>query len=423
MRKQLASGLVLRTAETQADVDKLAAFNVAIHEEEGLDPFVRDLCSANHPTMSLEDFWLIEDPTTGEVASSLCLIPQRWSYEGVEFPVARMELVGTAEDYRQQGLFRQLNEVFNARTAERGMNVQAITGIPHFYRSFGYEYALELLGRAHIAFSMLPDTPTDTLYSLRRATLDDIPTLMQAYQRYTEPLAVHQVRSRAEWQYRVANHTPGNIGVPLYFLIMKDEQPVGYVSISLDTWEKQWLVDELSTTESPVNLMPWLVAALRDMGLEAEERDPDRLVFQLGQDHEVYDHLRLYNPYLQDAYGWYLRLLDVYAFLQVISPVLEQRVAESPLRGLTKSLTMRLYTQNITLHFERGKLTMLEQHPRSLEEGHLQIPVNLFYKLLFGYRSLHEIGHVHPDVAAYRWARPLVEVLFPKRRSWATPLN
>ena len=75
------------------------------------------------------------------------LIPQTWTYEGIEFGVGRPELVGTAPEFRNRGLVRAQFDEVHKWSAERGHMVQVITGIPYYYRLFGYEMALDLAGR------------------------------------------------------------------------------------------------------------------------------------------------------------------------------------------------------------------------------------------------------------------------------------
>ena len=109
----------------------------------------RDLLTRPHPTFHADDFIIVEKSATGKIVSSLNLIPQTWSYEGIEFGVGRPELVGTLPEFRGKGLVRaQFNEI-HKWCIERNMPVQAITGIPYFYRQFGYEMALDLSGRRY----------------------------------------------------------------------------------------------------------------------------------------------------------------------------------------------------------------------------------------------------------------------------------
>ena len=89
---------------------------------------------------------IVEEAATGRIVSSMNLISQTWTYDGIPFGVGRPELVGTEPEYRKRGLVRTQFEVVHALSAERGEMVQAITGIPYYYRQFGYEMAMGLGG-------------------------------------------------------------------------------------------------------------------------------------------------------------------------------------------------------------------------------------------------------------------------------------
>src|SRR5512139_2588764 len=155
--RDLGHGLVMRRS-TSDDADALAEFNGKIHGENEADTqrvaaWTRDLLARPHPTLQPDDFTIIEETATGRIVSSMNLIPQTWTYEGIEFGVGRPELVGTLPEYRNRGLVRAQFEVIHQWSAERGHWVQGITGIPYYYRLFGYEMALEL-GGGHAGFKM-----------------------------------------------------------------------------------------------------------------------------------------------------------------------------------------------------------------------------------------------------------------------------
>ena len=60
------------------------------------------------------------------------------------FGCGRIEQVGTDPLYRRRGLIRKQMDVIHALSDSKGELVQAITGIPWYYRQFGYEFALDL---------------------------------------------------------------------------------------------------------------------------------------------------------------------------------------------------------------------------------------------------------------------------------------
>jgi hypothetical protein len=75
----LGDGLRLRFA-TVDDIEALAQFNGRIHGNEGFNAFVaqwtREFAAPSHPTCGPDNVTLVEDTTTGQIVSSMCLIPQ-----------------------------------------------------------------------------------------------------------------------------------------------------------------------------------------------------------------------------------------------------------------------------------------------------------------------------------------------------------
>src|SRR4051794_20397340 len=106
--RDLGDGLVLRRSSSD-DMDALAEFNAQVFgsptggPDQSAAGWVRDLLRGDHPTFKSDDFLLVEDTAKHAIASSLCLISQVWSYDGIEFGVGRPELVGTANEYRRRG--------------------------------------------------------------------------------------------------------------------------------------------------------------------------------------------------------------------------------------------------------------------------------------------------------------------------------
>ena len=134
--QELEGGLVLRRA-TPADVDALAAFNAEVLRGRGstgpaadMGAWTRDLLRGDHPTVGPGDFTVVEEARTGAIVSSLCLISQTWSYDGIAFGAGQPELVGTHPAYRRRGLVRAQFEWVHRWSADRGQLVQGITGIP-----------------------------------------------------------------------------------------------------------------------------------------------------------------------------------------------------------------------------------------------------------------------------------------------------
>ena len=132
----------------------------------------------------------------------MCLIPQTWTFDGLPFPVGRPEAVGTDPAYRRRGLVRAQFDVLHAKSDREGHLVQGITGIPWYYRQFGYEYAIDLDGGRCVypaLIAPLKEGETEA-YRFRPVTPDDLPLVMELYDRDCARSLVACPRSAAEWR-------------------------------------------------------------------------------------------------------------------------------------------------------------------------------------------------------------------------------
>ena len=93
------------------------------------------------------------------------------------------ELVGSDPKYRRRGLVRAQFDVIHAWSAERGHKAQVITGIPYYYRQFGYEMGLALDGGRVGYLPHIPKLDEDKAepYHIRVANEEDIPFISALY--------------------------------------------------------------------------------------------------------------------------------------------------------------------------------------------------------------------------------------------------
>src|SRR5512138_2980392 len=86
--RDLGDGLVLRSA-TPADAEPLAQFNGRIHGRDHFDNMVaawtRDFCSDAHPAVGPSNVLIVQDTHANKIVSTMCLIPQTWTYAGIPF--------------------------------------------------------------------------------------------------------------------------------------------------------------------------------------------------------------------------------------------------------------------------------------------------------------------------------------------------
>jgi hypothetical protein len=438
--RHLGDGLVLRRA-TAHDTEKLAAFHGDVHRDpgstgpdEGVAAWTRDLMQGEHPTFRAGDFLAVEDTRTAAIVSSLCLISQTWTYEGVEFGVGRPELVGTHADYRRRGLVRVQLEELHQESAARGEMMQAITGIPWYYRQFGYEMALSLDAAR---FSYAPQAPrleegAKEPYRVRPATEDDLPFLAQVYEVAAQRSLVACTRDEVEWRYELCGKSERNVcRRDLRVIEAAGGERVGILALSVMLWRGMlgvW-VYELKPGVSWLAVTPSVVRHLWTLGDTWAAQDPaqemEMLAFRLGDEHPLY---RVYHNLAADArrsYAWSVRVPDLAGFVRRVTPVLERRLAESPLVGHSGELTISFYRSGLRLSLEGGQLARVEPwQPTPELRGSARFPDLTFLQLLLGYRSLEELNHAFADCTmANDEARALLEILFPKRSSDVWPVS
>lgn len=435
--RDLGDGLILRRGSS-ADADALTDINSRMHSDDGPDhpdiniaAWVRDLTAGTHPTMTAADFTVVEETAAGRIVSTLCLIPQTWAYCGIEFGVGRPELICTLPEFRKRGLVRiQMDEV-HKRGAERGHLMQVITGIPYFYRQFGYEMALNLSGRRNGYEANLPKLKGgDEPVTLRTAREDDLEFVLQTYQAWTAKYLLTCKRSPEIVRYETFDKNPKNM-LCYEKVIIEDGNGtrIGFFEHPKYIWMNSLaavffaLVDGVSFLE----VTPSVARYLWLKGNEFAARDSSTHTmfgFLLGEHHPAYEALDDCLPARREPYAFYTRVPDLPAFLQRIQPVLEERLAQSIAAGHSGELKLNFYTSGVRLVFERGRIMAIE--PMKVGSGiatDASFPDLTFLHLLFGHRSFDELHHAFVDCF---WdgnpARVLVNALFPKKLSDVYPL-
>ncbi|HJR79542.1 MAG TPA: GNAT family N-acetyltransferase [Anaerolineales bacterium] len=438
--RDLGDGLVMRRSAPQ-DADALAEFNRAIHsdnEQDGhcLSAWTRDLLSGAHPTFRTDDFTVIEESSTGSIISTMNLISQIWSYEGIKFGVGRPELVGTLPEFRNRGLVRLQFEEIHKWSAERGEMVQAITGIPFYYRQFGYEMALDLDGRRFGYEAQLPklkDGETEP-YTIRPADESDLPFIEKLYEQTKARSMIACERTPKYFRYELTahkNHCWCNCVIEDKRSSPRDAdgELVGFFRHPAYNRHHSMVADryELKPGVSWLDATPSVARYLWAKGQEFAERDGgefNAFGFLLGAAHPAYEALGDRLSIIRDPYAWYIRVPDLRSFLKHIKPVLEKRLAESIAVHHSRDLRISLYRTGLQIVIDHGTITAIESwKPTPKEEGDAAFPGLTFLQLLFGYRSFEELKYAFADC----WCdsdevRLLLDILFPKKLSHVYPI-
>jgi hypothetical protein len=305
--------------------------------------------------------------------------------------------------------------------------VQGITGIPYFYRQFGYEMAVDLGGGRLVAAGGIPrlETETDEPFRFRPATAADAAWIAMLDALAGERGLLSCVRDETLWRYEIAGKSEKNwTRLELRVIETPSGEALGYVG-----HESRMLSDrlgvgvaEVKPVASWLRIVPSLLRYLWAAGESLAQRDGKRMLaieFSLGTEHPLYRVAPKRLAHELRPYAWYLRVADLPAFLWRIAPVLERRVTDSAVVGYTGSLKLGFYRSGLLVTFEAGRLVGVESwRPSHEDPGAAAFPGLSFLQLLFGYRSVSELRAVFPDC----WtetdeAEAVLDALFPRKPS------
>jgi hypothetical protein len=353
--------------------------------------------------------------------------------------------VATLGEYRNRGLVRRLFEMLHARSAARGDHMQVILGIGYYYRQFGYEYALDLWGYHAVLIDKVPARKEDAPepYSLRPATAADTPHLLALYNVRRDASLVWNEVNEEGWRYyitawdepAVRDQAPGvaGLGRRLHMVVDAEGQVCGFAGVGSSRRDHQFHVYflELYPTINWQRALPSLLRGLHGIAQAAPTAAPDtaplrELTLMLGRQHPAYAVLgKTLAPKREEPYAWYVRVADVPGFVQMIVPVLEERLARSILCGHSGELVVDFYRGGLRLRFDAGRVAEVApwQAPGYDDNATAGCPALLFLQLLLGYRSLADLRASYPDVWADEDAALLLDILLPKQNSTAAPIG
>ena len=445
-RRDLGDDLVLRWS-THEDTARIAdviaiVFGRDGHPAEDQRKVVHESMRPGYPHGGMGDWAVVEHRPTGQIVSATQLMNQKWTYDGIPFGVGRPEEVVTRREYRDRGLVRAIFELLHARSAARGQLVQAIDGIPHFYRLFGYEYALESFGGRRVYWSAIDTAKVaeaDEPYRLRGASPEDAPLLARLHEQEQSDSLVSVRVDEAYWRWVLdpengQDHTGEHGWRPLVIADARTGTPAGCVVLRDGYhWSDPSALAVISLAAERGVLLPLLMPSvlrslkrlLPTLPKPTTGDPPLRLLFLLGSEHPAYAALDsdVVTP-ARRPYAWYVRVPDLPAFINRIAPALERRLELSELARQSFDVNVSFYRGLLSLRFEQGRLTSVEEHTsrRGLLPGETSgagaaMPRGQFVQLLFGYRSLEELRATFPDVIADDKEIRALEILFPKRFS------
>lgn len=394
------------SSDSNEDFIKILELNVAVHGKE-IKEYIKRIYK-EHPKKKDILWFYIEDNNTGQIISSLTLLPLEWQFEGMLLPVCEMGFVGTLKEYRGKGLIDKLNEFYERVMMERGYLLSCLRGIPYYYRRFGYEFVLSLDERFSLSPNQIPSIELSHI-DIRKATRKDIGYIENQYNSNSNSFLISNNFDTESFYFKFMNDSFNDNKLSAY-IIEENGKPEGYFLIGMS------FDNEVYTIITPQLSPPQMIKLLqhineypkkeKDLNLNvAEFSGFGKYLFSIGK--------------LQSNYGWQIKIPNLKQFFESIKDILENRVKKSKFNDLSKTVIISDYKQSIELIFVKGKIEAIkiESGYPDVEKCDVRIPGAMLLKLLLGDRTVDEINYIVKDARINPSSKKLIEILFPKVNS------
>ena len=413
MYEDLGDGLVIRTG-TKSDVKAIKEHVQAVHGKEVV-PMIDRLFDF-HPNFPPSDNFLVEDTKTGKVVAYFNLMLYTGVMNGIRIPVGGMEIVGTLEEYRNRGLIRKLNEIFEQRVEEYNLPMVMIGGIPYYYRKLGYEYAIQMGGSIIFPLELIPPLKkgdTEPI-SIEEVTQDTFLAYLKAREQLNTFLDFHRHLSEKDFLYLTTGRF-GDDSVYRFHLIRVNQKVVGIFVLNIG-----W--GALEVNEIWVEDLSHITPILRYLKRIAKRRRLPLRIYYPARPAIRHALTSFSRSKFSRPYAWYVKIPSIKRFVDAIKPVIEQRLIQSEFKNLTESIRISWYHEGLELVFKKGKLEVMKEIPRNeVKDMHVAVPFPVIYQLFLGYRSIDELHQMFPDAGGSAIKTPVVRVIFPKIRALWSP--
>lgn len=394
------------------DIERIVCFNERVFRPT-VGHWARTILSGTHPTVSSGDFVLVENAESGKIAASLAFIAQRWLFENIPINVAQVEFVGTAEEYRGQGLMRMAMRWFEQRAKEKNCALACVQGVPTLYQKLGYHFAIDLKGGVQLWLDQIPEGDGKGDLQMRAACVDDTTRLVALHDTNFQYLAIRSEMNEALWLYQEQQPADSEHAYETY-VFQTGGVASGYLRIRRHSRQHGLVIRELA-----VGCFEDLLDSLRLAAGLARARGLPCLILQMPISHPVLQIAQSWGAQIIPPYAWQVRVLDWTSFFNLLVPVLEQRLAGTLFDHLNADLWIAVSDENyaLRLRFADGRFVMLEQvgEPKAWQ---LKTTRSHLTALVMGYRSRAVLEAQHLEMQSQPASRYLLDILFPQRLAY-----
>ncbi|GAT71512.1 GCN5 family acetyltransferase [Planomonospora sphaerica] len=387
----LAGGLVLRQAQP-ADLDQIGTL----------------LAERGEPADALDHRLVATDPDAGwpacavvvdgdRVVSTATLLDEEVRIADIRLPSGQVELVATDREYEGRGLVRALMRWAHDRSAARGHVIQAMIGIPYFYRLFGYEYAVDIPP----ALTVHTPPPGEATPGLRPARPSDIPVMAALQETAQSRFDVAMPHSPACWRWLLA-HEASTLWV------LEHADTVIATGRTTPPEDDGLLLAEAAALDE---------AAARELLRGVAALVPDgqvRVVHRAGTVTAAAWHDFLTHEPRRQAEQYYIRIPDVTALLDRLRPLLWHRLTAAGIDHTGRDIVISTFGAHyrIPVHADGlGAVTAGGAMQGPAAVGGAGVAPDYLPALLFGPHGIEGLTRIRPDV--YTAQEELFQALFP----------
>ena len=366
----------------------------------------------NHPRKEEVLFLYIRDSNSNKIVSCISLMPLEWRFGSITIPVCEMGFVGTLEKYRGKELIVELNRLYERIMAEKGYLISVIRGIPYYYRKLGYEFAIPLDHRMFLSTSKIPLDDLESL-KIRKVNLEDIEFITAKYNKFYDDFFISNLFDKDCFISKFFNDNYNDFKASTY-IIERGGRSTAYFMFGKSYDNKGYDIKTSQINrESGIKILQFTKE-------QSCVENPDKIDLAVREDTNLAKIISELGGITYDTYGWQVKIPDLKLYLEKIKPILENRISNSNLQGVTQDLSLSNYRTTFTLSFNNGQISKIK-----MEEGFpkerscdLQIPGSLLFKLFLGDRSFKELKHIMKDAIVKHDSREIIDVLFPKENSY-----
>jgi len=406
--------LTLRVSTGSRDnmeiLSRILELNIMVHGERTRE-YIEGIF-LEHPRRG-EVLWIyIEENITGKIVSGLALCPLEWKIGEISVPLCEMGFVSTLEAYRGRGYMVKLNEIFEEAMVERKYVFSVIRGIPYYYRRFGYQYVFPLDDRIFISSNNIPDREYSNL-KIRKANLQDLELIHTLYENFHKQFFIVNKYNREGFFFRFFkdNYNDNRMST---FIIEDNDQSVAYFSIGMSHDNIAYSVNVPHLNSRQMTKILQYVKTIHRNKINSD------IQLHLRHDSEFGKFIFNLGGRPLSRYGWQLKIPNLEVFFKSIKSIIEERIKNSIYKDFSRNVIISNYRDTVELIFTKGLITKITHFKGYFdpEKCDVSIPGSLLNKLVLSDKSMEEINYMIDDAIVKPSSKLLINVMFPKKRSY-----